>query len=91
MKAFRPFTTPEMALESINDISEGIVDDFLKQFLLQNIPKPKNVQLGVADGNLRTAMEAAVPGITCIKDARVLELLRGIRFHFNVFFKDANS
>jgi nucleolar protein 56 len=41
LKAFQPYTSAENALQNINDISEGIVNEDLKTFLEANLPKAK--------------------------------------------------
>jgi len=86
LKAFRPFSSAEIGLENINDISEGILNNFLRDFLESSIGKKKDAKLGVAEANLKTAIESAL-GISCVKDSTVLELCRAIRVHFSTFLQ----
>jgi nucleolar protein 56 len=119
LKAFRPFSSAEIGLENINDVSEGsspllllvlfnlpsslalnpiiislllfisalgILNNFLRDFLESSIGKKKDAKLGVAEGNLKTAIESAL-GISCVKDSTVLELCRAIRLHFSTFLQ----
>jgi nucleolar protein 56 len=85
--SFRPFPNPEVGLENMNDISEGIMNPFLKDFLETSLASVFGVALGVVDGTLGNSIEAQL-NITCIKkEGTVLELLRFIRHHFESFLK----
>jgi len=86
LKAFRPFTSPEIALENVNDVSEGILNDFLSEFLEQNLSK-KDI-LGVSDQSYAQAVKEQL-GIDCKKDASVMEIIRAIRHHFDKFITKA--
>ena len=75
------------ALENANDISEGIVTDYLRSLLEINLPKAgkKNkVTLGVSERTLAGSIKAAFPGVECETgdtEEVVQDLLRGIRLH----------
>eukprot|EP01083_Nonionella_stella_P176888 620230_1 len=91
LKSFLPFTSAESALENVNSISEGVVSDYLKNFLEVNLPKVKKIkkakfQLGVADPRIGSAIQEllTIPSVT---NEVVRELLRGIRMHFQSFIK----
>lgn len=91
LKSFFPFTSAENALANINDISEGVLNDYLKNFLQTNFPKVKpgktsNYALGVSEDKLGSAIQEAL-GIKCEKTQIIQELLRGIRLHFEGFIK----
>lgn len=61
------------------------MNDFLKDFLISNLPKPSkknNTVLGVADKNLAGSIKSEL-GYDCDYGELVLELLRGIRLHSN--------
>jgi nucleolar protein 56 len=95
LKAFQPFTTAENALENINNISEGLLGDDLKNFLEMNLPKVKagkkaKFSLGVADKNLAQAIadELHAP---CNTNETTLEVLRSVRFHFSKFVKELDN
>lgn len=65
--SFMPFASAENALENINDISEGVLNDTLKNFLQINLPKTKSGKgfaLGVAEEKLGSAIQEAL-GINC--------------------------
>ena len=90
LKAFMPFKNAAHALENINDISEGIVNESLKSFLEMNAPKSSkksSTSLGVSDKTLAGAIKQDT-GIECVSDENVLEFLRGIRLHCNKMLKD---
>lgn len=91
LKSFVPFKSAAHALENINDITEGIVNDFLKNFLEANMPtakpgKKSKAQLGVFDAKLGGAVQDAV-GISCVSNDVTDELIRGIRTHFSKLIK----
>jgi len=89
MKAFYPFESAESALENCNDVSEGLLNASLKNFLQTNFPEAKpgkktKYELGVSEEKLGSAIEEAL-GIKCTKSTLVQELLRGARQHFDKF------
>eukprot|EP01114_Cavostelium_apophysatum_P015830 TRINITY_DN439_c0_g1_i1.p1 TRINITY_DN439_c0_g1~~TRINITY_DN439_c0_g1_i1.p1 ORF type:complete len:524 (+),score=198.18 TRINITY_DN439_c0_g1_i1:75-1646(+) len=88
LKAFLPFTSAENALENINDVSEGVLNDSLKNFLTAQLPKEKKSKniLGVSEDKLGSVIQETI-GIKCEKSTNVLELLRGIRVHFESMIK----
>eukprot|EP00731_Ephydatia_muelleri_P020406 Em0013g133a len=84
LEAFSPFKTGANALDNINSISEGVVHDDLKVFLLNNLSKGKKqkVILGVADTKLGSVIQETL-SITCQSGGVVAEISRGIRSHFH--------
>lgn len=89
LAAFSPFKSGTNALDNVNCISEGIIHDDLKTFLEGNVPtgkKKSKVLLGVADPKLGAAIQETVE-IHCESGGLVLEVLRGIRFHFEKMIK----
>ncbi|XP_058959302.2 nucleolar protein 56-like [Pocillopora verrucosa] len=89
LAAFSPFKSGTNALDNINCISEGIIHDDLKTFLEANVPtgkKKSKVLLGVSDAKLGAAIQETV-NIQCESGGLVLEVLRGIRFHFEKMIK----
>ncbi|KCV68277.1 hypothetical protein H696_05198 [Fonticula alba] len=86
LKSFAPFQSAAHALENINDITEGIVNDYLKNFLTANLAKSKKVKLGVQEARLGGAISDAT-GISCDVSDVTTELLRGIRMHFEKLIK----
>jgi nucleolar protein 56 len=89
-KTFLPFTSPDNGLENINDISEGILNPFLKNFLLSNFPKGKGSNvLGVVDKDIAVAIETDL-GIKTDFGTHVAELCRCIRLHFDTYLASAN-
>ncbi|XP_034191981.1 nop56 ribonucleoprotein [Osmia lignaria lignaria] len=90
---FSPFKTALAALESINNISEGVVPEDLQLFLDSCVPKAgKNdkIVLGVADPKLGASITEAL-GIKCDHTGVVPEIIRGIRFHFHNLVKGFTS
>jgi len=58
--------------------------------LQQNIPINKNHILGISESTLGSAIESNL-GIKCERTPNVLELIRGIRYHFETFLKNASE
>jgi len=91
LKSFVPFRSAEDALENINQLSEGIVHELLKNFLETNLPKTKGgksskFQLGVADAKIGQALKETL-SIECVAVGVVPELIRGVRLHFAKMLK----
>ncbi|KAF1843814.1 Nop-domain-containing protein [Cucurbitaria berberidis CBS 394.84] len=88
-----PFQGTQDALQEINDISEGILSDFLKATLETNLPKAgkkKTITLGVSEKNLAGSIKAAFPNLSCeTSDTSevVADLLRGLRQHSSKLIK----
>ncbi|CAI8496339.1 unnamed protein product [Hanseniaspora opuntiae] len=95
LQSFTPFKNAVEALLNINDISEGIMNDFLKNFLELNVPsskKSKNgVVIGISDNKLGPSIKEVFPNLTCISNDFVQDLLRGVRLHSNKLLKSFNS
>jgi nucleolar protein 56 len=93
---FVPFASAEDALIAVNDVSEGVLCDTLRQFLLASFPKVKagsistKYELGVSEEKLGAAIQDEI-GLACHKNSFTMELLRGIRQHFTVFLKDMSA
>jgi nucleolar protein 56 len=88
-----PFQGTQDALQEINDISEGILSDFLKATLETNLPKAgkkKTITLGVSEANLAGSIKAAFPNLSCetsVTSEVVADLLRGLRQHSGKLIK----
>ncbi|CAB4392114.1 unnamed protein product [Rhizophagus irregularis] len=84
LKAIAPFKNAAHALENANDISEGVVNDYLKEFLTSNLSQPglkkNSIILGIADKSLAGSIKTEL-GYNCDYGELVIELLRGIRLH----------
>lgn len=80
--SFAPFKGAAQALENANDISEGLVSDYLKSILELNLPKTKKkITLGVSDKNLGPSIKELFPNVDCLANEIVQDFLRGIRVH----------
>lgn len=95
LKAFQPFTSAENALENINNISEGILGEDLKNFLEMNLPKVKagkkaKFALGIQDKGLSQAISDELKA-PCNSNETTVEILRGVRFHFSKFVKELDN
>eukprot|EP00056_Hartaetosiga_gracilis_P020583 m.20419 g.20419 ORF g.20419 m.20419 type:complete len:511 (+) comp8573_c0_seq3:33-1565(+) len=95
LKAFQPFRTAEEALENINDISEGMVSDLLKNFLETQLESAKSKKkskdaLGVADFRIGQSIAETI-GCKCDHTGVVPELIRGIRLHFTNLYPKLSS
>ncbi|WWD02605.1 hypothetical protein V865_000645 [Kwoniella europaea PYCC6329] len=88
LASFLPFTSAAQALENANDVSEGVLNDHLKNLLNLIVPnaagktnkKQSGVVLGVAERGLAGAIQGEL-GIPCDTSERALELIRGVRLH----------
>lgn len=92
--SFAPFQGAQQALENANDISEGIVSDYLKTVLETNLPKPSKkspkIGLGVSDKTLAGSIKAEFPGVNCetSESSEITgDLLRGLRTHAEKLLK----
>lgn len=98
VQAFAPFQGASHALTNINDISEGLVSDYLQEVIESNVPNPgeggkkkKKVTLGVSDKALAASIKAKFPYIDCATPETnevAADLLRGVRFHAEKLLKD---
>lgn len=93
LKAFKPFTSAENALENINDVSDGMMTDDLREFLESNLAKSMKggkekakFALGVSDPKVGGTVQEAT-GIPCVCNELCLELIRGVRLHFSKLVK----
>jgi nucleolar protein 56 len=89
LTAFQPYTSAENALQNINDVSEGIVNEDLKNFLEAQMPKVKpgktaKFVLGVMEPKIGQAIQDGL-AIPCNSNDTILELARGIRAHFDKY------
>ncbi|GAV68231.1 Nop domain-containing protein/NOSIC domain-containing protein/NOP5NT domain-containing protein [Cephalotus follicularis] len=91
LTAFHPFDSALDALNQCNSVSEGLMTDELRNFLEINLPKvkegKKKFSLGVSEPKLGSHI-FEVTKIPCQSNEFVLELLRGVRLHFDRFIKD---
>ncbi|XP_029678861.1 nucleolar protein 56 [Formica exsecta] len=88
---FAPFKSGLEALENINNISEGIVSEYLKVFLDSSSNEfTKDSILGVADPKLGASISETL-NIKCDHLNAVPEILRGIRYHFDNLVKGFTS
>jgi len=85
LESFRPFQSPSSALENINDLTEGVLNGFLQDFLDTFFPK-KSAKLGVVDQNLASAIQDAMK-ISCVLSSSIMEIHRCIRLHLQTFLK----
>lgn len=85
--AFSPFRTAVIALENINEISEGNLPAELKLFLETHLPGEKQkITLGVSEPALALCIKETL-GISCTHLGVVPEITRGIRLHFHKLVK----
>ncbi|CAE6479930.1 unnamed protein product [Rhizoctonia solani] len=89
LKSFMPFKSAAHALENINDVSEGVCNDYLKNMLELNLPKHSKkspVILGVSEKNLAGSIVSTL-SIECDTSEKSLELIRGVRLHAEKLLK----
>ncbi|RAL42818.1 hypothetical protein DM860_009325 [Cuscuta australis] len=92
--SFSPFESAHDALSQCNAISEGQMTDGLRNFLELTLPKVEgkkpNFSLGVADPRIGSQI-SDVTKIPCQSNEFVLELLRGVRMHFEKFIENLKA
>ncbi|KAK3819010.1 MAG: hypothetical protein J3Q66DRAFT_339100 [Benniella sp.] len=89
LKSFVPFKSAAHALENMNDVSEGIMNDHLKAFLEMNLPKTgkkSKVVLGVTEKSLAGSIKEGL-GIECDASEIVTDLVRGVRLFADKLLK----
>lgn len=92
-----PFQGTQAALQEVNDISEGILSDFLRATLETNLPKAgkkKTITLGVSERNLAQSIKASFENLsleTADTSEVVADLLRGLRQHSAKLIKQLNA
>lgn len=91
--AFKPFPSTEVALETMNMITEGQPSEFLLDFLARSLPEQapnsKNkgaITVGVSEPRLAGAIQQQL-GINAMSDDIIREILRGIRLHFTKYLE----
>ncbi|KAL0380214.1 UNVERIFIED_CONTAM: Nucleolar protein 56 [Sesamum angustifolium] len=92
LAAFSPYVSALDALNQCNAVSEGQMTDELRNFLELTLPKVKEgkkpkFSLGVAEPKLGSHIYE-VTKIPCQSNEFVLELLRGVRLHFDRFIEN---
>ncbi|KAI3948284.1 hypothetical protein MKW92_004393 [Papaver armeniacum] len=90
--AFSPFDSALDALNQYNAVSEGIMTEELRNFLELKLPKVKKGEkpefsLGVSEPKIGSQIfeETKIP---CQSDEFILDLLRGVRFHYDTLISD---
>merc|ERR1712167_41970 len=83
--SFLPFKSAENALECQNAASEGLLHDYLSNFVATTLPSAKpgkksKFVLGVSEPKIGNAIQENL-GVSCVCDELSGELLRGIRLH----------
>ncbi|KAF8182285.1 Nop domain-containing protein [Pholiota molesta] len=87
--SFAPFKSAAQALENANDVSEGILNDFLKNVLELNLSKASKksqVKLAVADPLIGKSIRDAL-GFQIDVSETTQDLIRGIRMHASKLLK----
>ncbi|KAF6011158.1 snoRNP complex protein nop56 [Brettanomyces bruxellensis] len=88
--SFAPFKGAAQALENMDDITEGLVSDYLKSVIELNIPKgskKSKISVGISDRNLGPSITATFPYIDCYWNEVVQDFIRAIRYHGVKMFK----
>ncbi|TPP67247.1 Nucleolar protein 56 [Fasciola gigantica] len=92
LHAFSPFGSSANALQNCNAISEGVIGDDLKTFLMEQLPLASHVLLCVAERKLAEALKAPETGfpdsLVCSSESVLSEVFRAVRLHFPTFIKD---
>ncbi|GJR35622.1 nucleolar protein 56-like protein [Tanacetum coccineum] len=90
--AFDPFLSALDALNQINAVSEGQMTEELRSFLESSLPavkegKKAKFSLGVAEPKIGSQISEETK-IPCQSNEFVLEIIRGIRLHFDTFIQN---
>ncbi|PWA58703.1 nucleolar protein 56 [Artemisia annua] len=90
--AFSPFLSALDALNQINAVSEGQMTEELRGFLETSLPpvkegKKAKYSLGVAEPKIGSQISEETK-IPCQSNEFVLEIIRGIRLHFDKFIEN---
>ena len=86
-QAFKPFTTHDMAKETLKTLATGEMNPFISDFVETYYPSSKSKTfLAVQDNRLAAAISSNL-GISCKMNDAVSEQYRGIRYHFGDFLK----
>mmetsp|Transcript_27734 Transcript_27734/g.67605 ORF Transcript_27734/g.67605 Transcript_27734/m.67605 type:complete len:246 (+) Transcript_27734:7892-8629(+) len=87
-RAFIPFKTIDHALKNLLLLSKSCQSNFLSEFIHTQIKiSPQKFLLGVEDSKLATKINER-NNIQVISNELVLEIIRGIRFHFEKFIQN---
>ncbi|CAK5279411.1 unnamed protein product [Mycena citricolor] len=89
LMSFLPFKSAAQALENANDVSEGILNDYLKSLLELTVAKgskKSSVLLAVSESSIGKSIKDAL-NINCDASVEAEELIRGIRLHANKLLK----
>ncbi|KAK0221489.1 putative SIK1-involved in pre-rRNA processing [Armillaria fumosa] len=89
LMSFSPFKSAGHALENANDISESIVNDYLKSLVELNLSKPtkkSSIVLAVTDPNLGNSIRTETK-VQCESGDMAMELIRGLRLHATKLLK----
>ncbi len=82
LKGFQKFADTTAALSAATAICDGKLDKSLKNFLSETLGKKLDkAKIGVADSKLGGLIKEKL-NIKCVYDNSVLEMLRGVRQHF---------
>ncbi|EPQ54640.1 Nop-domain-containing protein [Gloeophyllum trabeum ATCC 11539] len=87
--SFSPFKSAAHALENANDVSEGLVSEYLQSLLELNLSKPakkSGIKLAVADPGLAASIKETCK-IDCDTSESSQELIRGVRLHAGKLLK----
>jgi len=87
--SFAPFKAAHTALENLNSVSEGILPDDLKTFLVT--VGLKKLVLGVVEPKLAAAISETFPKVRVKIGLVVQEITRGIRTHFYKILKSLSA
>jgi len=87
LDAFKPFTSHEMATETLKSLAGGETCQFVTDFVETYFPmSKKKCYLAVQDNRLASLFNTNM-GITCKNNDSIAELFRGIRYHFETYLK----
>lgn len=87
LEAFKPFTSHDMAKETLKSLAAGELSPFISDFVETYYPSSKSkCFLATQDNRLAQTINSNL-GISCKNNDSVFELFRGIRKHFDQYLK----
>ncbi|GAA47368.1 nucleolar protein 56 [Clonorchis sinensis] len=92
LHAFSPFSSSASALQNCNAVSEGMVHEDLKNFLMENLPLDGATMLCVAERKLADAIKSPEAGfpdtLTCSSESILTDAFRALRLRFPTYIKE---
>lgn len=94
---FKPFPSTDVALETMNLLTEGQPSQFMLDFLATYLPElaasdgnKNGISLGVSEPKLGGLIRESLK-VNCVSDDIIREIIRGIRQHFDKYLDQISA